>query len=119
MTSHALLNSLNLVSYHARLKLALRLASSPLAPRLLGLSPAIQDENTYTPLHAAASWGHAEILRYLVAKGGNINTVDGDGETPLFVVETTEMARIVLDLGGDIAHRNEEGNTVSAQGSDS
>lgn len=66
-----------------------------------------------TPLHAAASWGHVDILRYLVNKGGNINVTDADGETPLFVVETAEMARAVVELGGDPRIRNLEGITVS------
>ncbi|ORY79326.1 ankyrin repeat-containing domain protein [Leucosporidium creatinivorum] len=74
-----------------------------------GLSPSVQDENTYTPLHAAASWGHVDILRYLVSKGGDINTLDGDGESPLFVVESAEMARVVIELGGDATLRNLEG----------
>lgn len=72
----------------------------------------MQDENTYTPLHAAASWGHLDILRYLVSKGGDINTLDGDGESPLFVVESAEMARAVIELGGDATLRNAEGVSV-------
>ncbi|KAK4705514.1 hypothetical protein P7C70_g685, partial [Phenoliferia sp. Uapishka_3] len=76
-----------------------------------GLSPSIPDENTYTPLHAAASWNHFEILRYLVAQGGNINITDSDGETPLFLVETAEMARTVIELGGDVTWKNVEGIT--------
>ena len=66
-----------------------------------------------TPLHAAASWAHPEILRYLVEKGGSINTTDEDGETPLYVVETTEMAALVVELGGDPRWKNAEGVTVS------
>ncbi|KAI5481680.1 hypothetical protein MNV49_002906 [Pseudohyphozyma bogoriensis] len=80
-----------------------------------GMSPSIPDENTYTPLHAAASWGHPEILRYLVSKGGDINVADSDNETPLFVVETAEMARIVIELGGDPNWKNEDGITQAAQ----
>ncbi|KAL8278220.1 hypothetical protein RQP46_009393 [Phenoliferia psychrophenolica] len=70
-------------------------------------------ENTYTPLHAAASWNHFEILRYLVAAGGDINTTDSDNETPLFVVETAEMARTVVELGGDQTLRNTDGLTAA------
>lgn len=85
---------------------------SQLTRRTTGLSPSVQDENTYTPLHAAASWGHIDILRYLVGKGGDINIRDGDDETPLFVVESAEMARVVIELGGDATLRNAEGVTV-------
>lgn len=52
------------------------------------------------------------MLRWLVAQGGDINTTDSDGETPLFVVETAEMARTVVELGGDVRLRNAEGMTV-------
>lgn len=38
--------------------------------------------------------------------------MDGDGETPLFVVESAEMARVVIELGGEATIRNEEGMTV-------
>lgn len=79
---------------------------------LTGTSPNALDENSYSPLHAAASWGQADILRYLVEKGGDINLTDSDGETPLFVVETVGMAKLVVELGGDPKWKNEEGVTV-------
>lgn len=46
-------------------------------------------------------------------RGGNINITDEDGETPLFVVESVDMAKLVLELGGDPKHKNAEGLTVS------
>lgn len=67
-----------------------------------------------TALHAAASWSSPDILRLLVERGGNINITDEDEETPLFVVESVDMAKLVLELGGDPSHRNAEGNTVRA-----
>lgn len=44
--------------------------------------------------------------------GGDINILDGDGETPLFLVETAEMARVVIGLGGNPEIRNVEGLSV-------
>ncbi|BGP01281.1 hypothetical protein RTG_01219 [Rhodotorula toruloides ATCC 204091] len=79
-----------------------------------GTSPNVLDENSYSPLHAAASWGQSDILRYLVEKGGDINLTDSDGETPLFVVETVGMAKLVVELGGDPKWKNEEGVTLAA-----
>ncbi|GAA5898637.1 ankyrin repeat domain-containing protein [Sporobolomyces salmoneus] len=79
------------------------------------VSPNALDDNHYSPLHAAASWNHPEILSYLVEKGGDINITDDDGETPLFVVETVGMARMVVELGGNPSHRNEEGMTAAQQ----
>lgn len=60
-----------------------------------GTSPNAADENTYTPMHAAASWGHVEVLRYLQQKGGNINLTDEDGEC----VFTADLYR------NDVAYR--------------
>ncbi|KAG8916798.1 hypothetical protein FRC00_014385 [Tulasnella sp. 408] len=57
-----------------------------------GISPNAADENTYTPI-----------------RGGNVNITDEDGETPLFVVETVEAARYLLEHGADMNHRNNEG----------
>ena len=45
-----------------------------------GVSPSAKDENTYTPIHAAASWGHTEVLRLLLSRGGDVNVADEDGE---------------------------------------
>lgn len=81
------------------------------------VSPNALDENAYSPLHAAASWNHPEILSYLVEKGGDINITDDDGETPLYVVETVGMARLVVELGGNPNHRNGDGMTVSTASS--
>ena len=45
-----------------------------------GLAADVRDENGYTPVHAAVSWNHPELLRYLTSKGGRINVTDHDGE---------------------------------------
>ncbi|TGZ79727.1 ankyrin [Ascodesmis nigricans] len=73
------------------------------------------DENGYTPIHAAASYNHIPLLRSLVrTHGGNANVTDLDGDTPLFVVETVETARcLVEELGADVNWRNESGLTAA------
>ncbi|KAH8100112.1 ankyrin [Cristinia sonorae] len=72
------------------------------------LSPNIPDENTYTPMHAAASYGHIDILEYLVSRGGNVNITDEDGDTPLYVVENVETARWLVEHGAVVNRRNVE-----------
>jgi hypothetical protein len=78
--------------------------------------------------HAAASYGHLDILTYLISKGtkvgdssfqlihivadGNVNVSDEDGDTPLYTVENIETARFLVDSGADILWRNHEGLTV-------
>ncbi|CED84727.1 FOG: Ankyrin repeat [Phaffia rhodozyma] len=73
------------------------------------LSPNVPDENTYTPLHAAASYSQLDVLTYLLSKGGNINLTDEDGETPLFTVESVDTARFLIENGADVAWKNKEG----------
>ncbi|KAJ1663820.1 hypothetical protein IW140_004588 [Coemansia sp. RSA 1813] len=70
-----------------------------------------KDENGYTPLHAASSWKHTDLLKYLIANGGDVNIVDADGDTPLHICEDVECAQILLDNGADPKIENHEGLT--------
>ncbi|KDQ14280.1 hypothetical protein BOTBODRAFT_187931 [Botryobasidium botryosum FD-172 SS1] len=74
-----------------------------------GLSPNAPDPNTYTPMHAAASYGHLAVLEYLIQHGGNVNIADEDGDTPLYTVESVDVAQFLVDHGARIDLRNSEG----------
>jgi len=74
-----------------------------------GMSPNAPDAYTYTPMHAAASYGHIAVLEYLISKGGDVNVADNDGDTPLYVVESIDAARWLVDHGALVDHRNLEG----------
>ncbi|KAG9016642.1 hypothetical protein FRB90_002709 [Tulasnella sp. 427] len=74
-----------------------------------GVSPNAADENTYTPMHAAASYAQIHVLEFLISRGGDVNIADEDGETPLFVVETVEAASYLITHGADVHHRNNDG----------
>ncbi|CDO52659.1 hypothetical protein DV451_004438 [Geotrichum candidum] len=75
-------------------------------------SPNDKDNNGYTPIHAAASYGHIELLKYLISKGGNINVTDEDGDTPLHSVEDADVARILVEeFKADWKLKNSEGQT--------
>ncbi|SJX61044.1 uncharacterized protein SRS1_12266 [Sporisorium reilianum f. sp. reilianum] len=85
-----------------------------------GISPVAADEFTYTPLHAAASYGHLDILRYLLshpsAPTNAVNTTDSDLDTPLFVCETVESARCLIEeFAADPKHKNADGLTAAQQ----
>ncbi|OLQ05549.1 Ankyrin repeat-containing protein [Symbiodinium microadriaticum] len=97
---------------------------------LSGFSPGSQDENGYTPVMAAASWGHVDLLRILLQRDASaVNVADSDGDTPLHhVAQAIELeadqVRPVLELlltnGADVSRRNAEGKTcidACAQGS--
>jgi len=64
--------------------------------------------------HAAASYGHLDVLTYLISRGGNVNVSDEDGDTPLYTVENIETARFLVDNGADLTWRNHEGLTPAA-----
>ncbi|CAI4211982.1 unnamed protein product [Parascedosporium putredinis] len=89
-------------------------------PELLPLlreNPAIaseQDDHGYSLLHAAASYNHLDLLRALVLEfKANVDIRDEDDETPLFVVETVEAARLLVEeLGADVNAVGSEGLTA-------
>ncbi|KAF9360327.1 hypothetical protein BGX26_009797 [Mortierella sp. AD094] len=72
-----------------------------------------QDENGYSALHAAASYGHEDLITYLLEKGANVNIQDPDGDTPLFVCETVEIVKMLIDGGADATHVNENEMTAA------
>ncbi|KAK9381129.1 uncharacterized protein V2V93DRAFT_368390 [Kockiozyma suomiensis] len=72
-----------------------------------------KDPHGYTALHAAASYTHIKLLRLLIERGGDVDIRDEDGETPLFVVEKVEAAKVLVEeLGADWQVRNTEGETA-------
>lgn len=92
--------------------------NSPKLLPLLRTNPALasaQDEHGYSLLHAAASWGHVELLRTLVHEFKvDINMTDEDGDTCLFTAESIDIARcLVEDLKIDVTIRNHEGATAA------
>lgn len=71
-----------------------------------------KDPNGYTPIHAAVSYGHIELLRYLISKGGDINIQDSDGDTPLHHAETVDVAKILInEFKANYKLKNSEGLT--------
>ena len=90
--------------------------SADLLP-LLHSNPSLassQDEHGYSLLHAAASYNHHDLLRTLVGDFHvNVNITDEDGETSLFVAETVETSKILVEeLHCDTSLKNNEGSTA-------
>lgn len=73
-----------------------------------------QDDHGYSLLHAAASYNHLDLLRSLVNEFNvPVDLRDEDNETALFVVETVEAARILVEeLSLDTSLRGDEGTTA-------
>lgn len=73
-----------------------------------------QDDHGYSLLHAAASYNHLDLLRALVTDFNvPVDLRDEDSETALFVVETVEAARLLVEeLGLDATLTGDEGLTA-------
>ena len=71
-----------------------------------------------TPLHNADVDGSVKTVKFLISKGANVNARDGKGDTPLHAAAFTsygsplDIARILVEHGGDIDARNKAGLTV-------
>jgi Ankyrin repeats (3 copies)/Ankyrin repeats (many copies) len=64
-----------------------------------------------TPMHAAASGGHANILRLLQGHGADVGSRNKYGETPLHGASWSgklDAGQCLLDLGADVNARNED-----------
>jgi hypothetical protein len=91
--------------------------NSPQLIPLLRTNPSLaseQDEHGYSLMHAAASYNHLDLLRTLVTEFGvDVNILDEDGETALFVAETIECGRVLVEeLHADTKITGEEGKTA-------
>lgn len=73
-----------------------------------------QDDHGYSLLHAAASYNQLELLRALVNEFNvPVDLRDEDSETALFVVETVDAARLLVEeLGINTAATGDEGLTA-------
>lgn len=56
---------------------------------------------------------HFEFTKLYISLGGRVNIVDEDGETPLFVTETVDVARFLVEHGARVDHRNLDAMSVS------
>ncbi|EGW32946.1 ankyrin-repeat protein [Spathaspora passalidarum NRRL Y-27907] len=72
-----------------------------------------KDPNGYTPMHAAAAYGHINLIKYLVENGGNVNIQDNEGDTPLHHAEDLATAKfLVEECGADYTIRNGDNLTA-------
>ena len=83
---------------------------------LLVLEVPVNTKDTYciTPLHCAASCGHATIVEYLLTKGAEINVKDNNGWTPLHYAALNgniTTVEYLLTKGAEINVKNNDGTT--------
>ncbi|ELR07807.1 hypothetical protein GMDG_00428 [Pseudogymnoascus destructans 20631-21] len=92
--------------------------NSPELLPLLRANPSLassQDDHGYSLIHAAVSYNHLDLLRTLVNEFKvNVDIRDEDNETALFVAETVEAARaLVEEFGADPKITGDEGRTAA------
>ena len=58
----------------------------------------VVDDDLWQPLHAAACWGHLEVVESLAQNGGNINARTRNGETPFDICEDPDIKERLLEL---------------------
>lgn len=92
--------------------------NSPELLPLLRANPELavqQDEHGYSLIHAAASYNHLDLLRTLVNElNVPVDLRDEDNETALFVVETVDAARCLIEeLKLDPTLVGDEGRTAA------
>ena len=71
-----------------------------------------KDEHGYTAIHAAASYGHVDLLLYLLKTGGvSPDLRDEDGDTALHVCSSKTCAEHLLAAGASGSAKNDEGQS--------
>ena len=63
------------------------------------VSTEVVDDDMWQPIHAAACWGHLEVVEMLAQNGANISAKTKNGETPFDICEDPEIkVRLLLSL---------------------
>lgn len=71
------------------------------------------DDNGLCPLTSAASYGHAEVVAFLLSMGARCDITDDDGDTPLHSCHNVECATLLLGREDcNPAQQNSEGMTA-------
>jgi uncharacterized protein len=75
------------------------------------------DGHGWNALHYAVFNGHAEIVRYLLTKGANLNALAPNRQTPLMLAARNghvDVAKMLVDAGANRELTDPDGNTALA-----
>ncbi|XP_044016437.1 protein phosphatase 1 regulatory subunit 16A isoform X2 [Aphidius gifuensis] len=62
------------------------------------VSTDVEDNDKWQPVHAAACWGHLEVLELLVQNGADLNAKNKHEETPADICEDPEIRERIVEL---------------------
>ncbi|XP_015785680.1 protein phosphatase 1 regulatory subunit 16A [Tetranychus urticae] len=66
------------------------------------VSTDVVDNDLWQPIHAAACWGHPDVLEQLVQAGADLNAKTKNGETPLDICEDPELKERIIELRNEM-----------------
>ncbi|KAN0133356.1 Ankyrin repeat-containing domain protein [Lactarius tabidus] len=75
-----------------------------------------RDSFGWTPLHAAARYGHTDVVQLLLDDGADINATQWEGLTALHLASVNgrfEVVQLLLDQGANVHPRDAYGKTAS------
>ena len=71
-----------------------------------------QDGNGYSPLMAAVSYGHIELIEFLMNQGASLELKDNDGNVALLYCESIETLEYLISKGANILCKNTAGESI-------
>ncbi len=76
------------------------------------------DGNQQTPLHIAAHYAEADVVRWLLSKGADVNARAYNRFTPLHLTEEPEIAKLLIDHKADVNADSASGTVLQEAASD-
>ena len=73
------------------------------------------DDDSWTPLHAAAANGHAAIARYLMDRGADTQAATEEGETALDLVDGEDYDTMAVLLDSEIRLLTKKKQSVTGE----